>query len=104
MMHGHFVLLATMALGAVKALAQAGIPKGKVMVVGFDALPDALAAVRDGDLAATVEQQPAEQVETFMTALIDFIREKEPLESKKLTPILITKDNLNQWERYNEVK
>jgi inositol transport system substrate-binding protein len=93
-----------MALGAVKALAQAGIPKGKVMVVGFDALPDALAAVRDGEMAATVEQLPAEQVETSMNALVDFIRDKKPLESKKLTPILITKANLNQGERYNEVK
>jgi inositol transport system substrate-binding protein len=93
-----------MALGAVKALAQAGIPKGKVMVVGFDALPEGLAAVRDGEMAATVEQLPGEQVETSMTALVDFIRDKKLLESKKLTPVLITKDNLNQAERYNEVK
>ncbi|MBV9392425.1 MAG: substrate-binding domain-containing protein, partial [Verrucomicrobia bacterium] len=93
-----------MALGAVKALAQAGIPKGKVMVLGFDALPEGLAAVRDGDMAATVEQLPAEQVETSMNAVVDFIRNKKPLESKKLTPVLITKDNLNQAERYNEVK
>lgn len=93
-----------MALGAVKALAQAGILKGKVMVVGFDALPEGLAAVRDGDMAATVEQLPAEQVETSMNALVDFIRNKKPLESKKLTPVLITKDNLSQAERYNEVK
>jgi inositol transport system substrate-binding protein len=93
-----------MALGAVKALAQAGIPKGKVMVVGFDALPEGLAAVRDGDMAATVEQLPGEQVGTSMTALVDFIRDKKPLDSKKLTPVLITKDNLKQAERYNEVK
>lgn len=93
-----------MALGAVGALAQSGIPKGKVMVVGFDALPDALAKIRDGDLAATVEQLPAEQVETSMKAVVDYIRDKTPLESKKLKPILITKDNLNQAERFNELK
>jgi inositol transport system substrate-binding protein len=91
-----------MALGAAGALAQSGIPKGKVMVVGFDALPDALAKVRDGELAATVEQLPAEQVETSMKAVVDYIRDKTPLESKKLKPILITKDNLTQAERYNE--
>jgi hypothetical protein len=39
-----------------------------------------------------------------MAALVDFIRDKKPLESKKLTPVVITKDNLNQAERYNEVK
>jgi ABC-type sugar transport system substrate-binding protein len=55
-------------LGAVKALAQAGIPKGKVMVVGFDARPEGLAAVRNGEMAATVEQLPGEQVESSMTA------------------------------------
>lgn len=93
-----------MALGAIKALAQAGIAKDKVMVVGFDALPDALVAVRDGEIAATVEQLPAEQVETSMTALIDFIRNKKALESKNITPVLITKENLTQAERYNEVK
>jgi inositol transport system substrate-binding protein len=92
-----------MALGVVGALAQSGIPKGKVMVVGFDALPDALAKIRDGDLAATVEQLPAEQVETSMKAF-DYIRDKTPLESKKLRPVLITKDNLNQAERFNELK
>jgi hypothetical protein len=43
-------------------------------------------------------------VETSMTALVNFIRDKKPLESKKLTPVLITKDNLKQAERYNEVK
>ena len=93
-----------MALGAAGALAQSGIPKGKVMVVGFDALPDALVKVRDGDLAATVEQLPAEQVATSMQAVVNYIRDKTPLESKKLKPILITKDNLNQAERINEVK
>ncbi|KPC49667.1 ribose ABC transporter substrate-binding protein RbsB [Amantichitinum ursilacus] len=45
-----------MALGAVKALQAAGLKK--VVVVGFDATADAVAAVKAGDLAATVQQQP----------------------------------------------
>jgi inositol transport system substrate-binding protein len=48
-----------MALGALEALNQNGVPKGKVMVLGFDAIPEALEKVRDGDLAATVEQLPS---------------------------------------------
>ena len=44
-----------MALGALEALNQVGIAKGKVMVLGFDAIPEALAKVRDGEMAATVE-------------------------------------------------
>lgn len=46
-----------MALGAVQAI------KGsnrKIMVVGFDATDDALAAVKAGTMAATVQQQPEE--------------------------------------------
>ncbi|MDR2509958.1 MAG: ribose ABC transporter substrate-binding protein RbsB [Spirochaetaceae bacterium] len=46
-----------MALGALKALEAAG-RKG-VLVVGFDATDDAVTAVKAGDMAATVAQQPA---------------------------------------------
>ncbi|POA99958.1 ribose ABC transporter substrate-binding protein RbsB [Chromobacterium sinusclupearum] len=45
-----------MALGAVKAIQAAGLKN--VVVVGFDATPDAVAAVKGGTLAATVQQQP----------------------------------------------
>ena len=45
-----------MALGAVKAIQAAGLKN--VVVVGFDATSDAVAAVKAGTLAATVQQQP----------------------------------------------
>jgi PAS domain S-box-containing protein len=48
-----------MALGAVEAIAAAGRAE-QIIVVGFDALPDALLAIYQGRLAATVRQQPAE--------------------------------------------
>lgn len=47
-----------MALGALKALAAAG--RTGIKVVGFDAIDDAVKAVKDGQLAATVAQKPAE--------------------------------------------
>ena len=46
-----------MALGAARALAAAGLKN--VAIVGFDATPDAVAAVKAGELAATVQQKPA---------------------------------------------
>ncbi len=46
-----------MALGAVEALREAGLLK-KVIVVGFDAIPDAVKAVKKGDMYATIAQQP----------------------------------------------
>ena len=46
-----------MALGAVKAIQAAGLKN--VAVVGFDATPDAVAAVKAGEMSTTVQQQPA---------------------------------------------
>ena len=47
-----------MALGAIKALEASG--RKNVMVVGFDATDDAVKAVKDGKMAATVAQKPFE--------------------------------------------
>lgn len=44
-----------MALGAVEAIEGAG---KTVMVVGFDATDDAVAAINEGRMAATIAQQP----------------------------------------------
>ncbi len=46
-----------MALGAVRALEAAGM--SDVIVVGFDATDDAVQAVKDGAMAATIAQKPA---------------------------------------------
>jgi ribose transport system substrate-binding protein len=45
-----------MALGAERAIAEAGLKN--VAIVGFDATPDGVAAVKAGKLAATVQQKP----------------------------------------------
>src|SRR3954453_2422466 len=50
----------TMALGAVAAIKAAGLTD-KVKVVGFDGSPDAVNAVKNGEMAATV-LQPAAQI------------------------------------------
>ncbi|OEG61998.1 MAG: D-ribose ABC transporter substrate-binding protein [Halanaerobium sp. MDAL1] len=47
-----------MALGAMEAIAAAG-RSDEIMIVGFDAIDDAVAAVEAGDLAATIAQKPA---------------------------------------------
>ncbi|MBC2850100.1 ribose ABC transporter substrate-binding protein RbsB [Cetobacterium sp. 8H] len=45
-----------MALGALRAIESSG--RGEIMVVGFDATDDAVKAVKEGKLAATVAQKP----------------------------------------------
>jgi ribose transport system substrate-binding protein len=46
-----------MAIGAMKAVEQAG-KKGKVVVIGYDNIPDVQPALKSGDMAASIEQHP----------------------------------------------
>jgi ribose transport system substrate-binding protein len=46
-----------MALGAVKAVEQAG-KQGKVTVIGYDNIPDVQEPLKSGKMAATIEQHP----------------------------------------------
>ena len=93
-----------MALGAMEA-AKARNFKG-IAIIGFDALPEALAQVRDGGLTATIEQFPAKQCSLGVQTLADFIKTgKKPAEQVLLlTPVAITKANLKDAERLGEVK
>jgi len=94
-----------MALGALEALKARNL-LGKVKLIGFDALPEALGQIKAGNMTATIEQLPGGQVRGAMETLIGFIRDgKKPDQAVTLlTPIAITSDNLNQAERLNEVK
>ncbi len=93
-----------MALGALEAV------KGRnlqgIAIIGFDALPEALGQVRDGGLTATIEQFPGKQSAMGVDTLVAFIKDKKKPDQSLilLTPIAITKDNLNLAERLGEVK
>ena len=93
-----------MALGAIEAVKARNL-KG-VAIIGFDALPEALAKVRDGELTATIEQFPGKQSAWGVQLVADFIKSgKKPAEQLNLiTPAAITKDNLKDAERLDEVK
>lgn len=92
-----------MALGAMEAV-RARKLEG-VAIYGFDALPEALKAVRDGALKATIEQFPGEQSRRAMRAAVAFARDGKKPESAVdlITPIAITKANLDKAERLGEV-
>jgi inositol transport system substrate-binding protein len=93
-----------MALGAVEAIQAAGLGKLGIKVLGYDAAPDALRKVRDGEMASTVEQSPGKQIRVALQALVANIRTKSELKSVAIEPILITKDNLAEAARIGEVK
>jgi len=94
-----------MALGALEALKARNL-LGKVKLIGFDALPEALGQIKAGNMTATIEQLPGGQVRGAMETLVGFVRDgkKPDQQVTLLTPIAITSDNLNQAERLNEVK
>ena len=94
-----------MALGALEAIKGRNL-QGKVKVIGFDALPEALASIRDGGLAGTIEQFPGGQSRKAVDILTDFLNtgKRPDKDLVLLTPIAITKANLDQAERLNEVK
>ncbi|UCH35012.1 MAG: substrate-binding domain-containing protein [Armatimonadota bacterium] len=84
-----------MALGATRALAGAG--RKDVVVVGFDGNADALEAIREGDLAATVAQQPEEMGRMGVRIALSTLR-GEPVEKTVQVPVkLITRDNLAEF-------
>jgi inositol transport system substrate-binding protein len=94
-----------MALGALEALRARNVI-GKVKLIGFDALPEALGQIKAGNMTATIEQLPGGQVRGAMETLVAYLRDgkKPDQQVTLLTPIAITSDNLNQAERLNEVK
>jgi inositol transport system substrate-binding protein len=84
-----------MALGAITALKTVG--RNDVLVLGIDAIPEALAAVRDGTMTATVLQDAAGQ--GYNAA--DYVY--KALAGENLAPVywipfkLITKENLAEF-------
>lgn len=90
-----------MALGAMQVVQEQGLD---IAIIGFDALPEALAAIRDGTLTATIEQMPGGQSRGALQAMVDYLRNgTSPDAVTLLTPIAITKDNFDQAERLGEL-
>jgi ribose transport system substrate-binding protein len=81
-----------MALGAVKYLLESGKPQ--VRVVGYDALPEALAEIRSGHLTATVDQQAAEQGYQGVALAVRLLQGKEVPAVTMIDTRLVTTNTL----------
>ena len=87
-----------MAMGALLALEQAGL-KSRVIVVGIDSISDALQAVRDGRLDATVFQDAQSQADIALNTALRIIR-KQPFDKETYIPFqLVTKENVARFLR-----
>jgi inositol transport system substrate-binding protein len=86
-----------MAIGAIMAIQQAGIPPGKILVGGVDATPDALAEVEKGTLAVTVFQDARAQGRGAVDAALKLSR-GEPIDSFVWIPFeLVTRENYKNY-------
>jgi erythritol transport system substrate-binding protein len=87
----------TMALGASAALLAAGL--SKVVVVGFDGSPDAIAAIRRGEIRATVLQPAAEIARSAVAQADRFLRSGSTgrPEKQSVDCVLVTRDNADRF-------
>jgi ribose transport system substrate-binding protein len=85
-----------MALGAVEAVAAAGLT-GKVFVVGFDAAPDAVTAIKDGKMDGTIAQQPALIGKLAIETAVKVANGETVEKAIPVEITLVNKDNVAQF-------
>ncbi len=86
-----------MAMGALEAVEAAG-RKEQVIVIGIDAIADALQAVKDGRLDCTVFQDAAGQGATSVDVALECAKAKTVKTDDVMIPfVLVTKDNVDQF-------
>jgi ribose transport system substrate-binding protein len=85
---GIFAVNDEMALGALEALRQERSHK-KTVIVGFDAIQEAVTAVKDGRLAATIAQDPVAIGKKSAAAVEKLLKQEPVVKDEFLTPNLI---------------
>lgn len=90
----------TMALGAVSALKAAGL--SKVVVVGFDGSPDAIASIKAGELKATVLQPAAAIARMAVDQAAQYLKTGSTGQPEKqlVDCVLVTPANAGQFENF----
>ena len=87
-----------MALGAIDACAEAGLDKRSMpFIVGVDATPPALEALREGTLKGTVRNDAVGLAESMMELAVSLSVDGEPSQDLELT------DERYVWLRYEAV-
>ncbi len=85
------------ALGALQALRSAG--RDDVLIVGFDAIPDAVEAVKNGEMTATVAQFPLVMGTVGVDLLVRHLNGEEVPELVDSGAMLVTQENVEQFQQ-----
>ena len=81
-----------MALGVIKFLQESG--RKDVLVAGFDAMDDAKAAIRKGEMAVTIDQQAAEQGYRGVMTALALLRGEPVPEVVEVSASVVSADSL----------
>ncbi len=91
-----------MALGAIEAIDAAG-RMDEIVVIGFDAIPDALANIRSGRMLGSVAQFPSEMGRLGVKHAVELVREGTPPPAEILTRVeLIDRLNVDDFAPAND--
>lgn len=85
------------ALGALQALVAAG--RDDVIIVGFDAIPDAVQAVKDGDMKATVAQFPKVMGVVGVDLMVRHLNGETVPEKVDSGAMLVTQENAEAFQQ-----
>ncbi|MFN2339787.1 MAG: sugar ABC transporter substrate-binding protein [Halanaerobium sp.] len=85
-----------MGLGAIRAIMASG-RQNQVQVVGFDAIDDALEAVKNGEMLATVESVPDRQAYESVKAAVDYLDGKEVPSEIIVPAVIVDQSNVDEF-------
>lgn len=85
------------ALGALQALRAAGREED-IFIVGFDAIPDAVEAVKNGDMLATVAQFPGVMGTVGVDLMVRYLNGEEVPETVDSGAMLVTQENAEAFQ------
>ena len=84
-----------MALGAIEAL---GDKAGKdVIMVGFDGVEDALKAIKEGTMYASIAQQPADMAAQAVVEASKLLKGEAATKEMQVDVVTVTKDNVDKF-------
>ncbi len=82
-------------IGAAEAVKKAGL-SGKVVIIGWDAAPDEITGVKNGEISALVVQNPFKMGYDGLNAVVKEVRTGEQVQSEDTGVTFVTPQNINQ--------
>lgn len=88
-------------IGAAQAVKQRGL-KGKIVIVGWDAAPDEVQAMKSGEISALIVQNPFRMGFDSVVAMVQHIRKGVNVKGEDTGVYVVTAKNMNQ-QKYQAI-